>query len=46
MWHHVDRSLHLTVQTWMSASVFSFVAAALVTAPLVWARRQRMTARG
>ena len=31
MWHHVDRSLHLSVQTWMSASVFSFVAAAIVT---------------
>jgi putative hydroxymethylpyrimidine transporter CytX len=42
MWHHVDRSLHLTVQTWMSASVFSFVAAAIVTAPLVLLRRRRM----
>jgi putative hydroxymethylpyrimidine transporter CytX len=42
MWHHVDRSLHLTVQTWMSASVFSFVVAAIVTAPLVWVRRRRM----
>ncbi|HVS68278.1 MAG TPA: cytosine permease [Mycobacteriales bacterium] len=42
MWHHVDRSLHLTVQTWMSASVFSFLVAALATAPLVWIRRRRM----
>lgn len=42
MWHHVDSSLHLTVQTWMSASVFSFVVAAMVTAPLVWFRRRRM----
>jgi putative hydroxymethylpyrimidine transporter CytX len=46
MWHHIDRSLHLTVQTWMSASVFSFAAAAIATAPLVWARRQRIAARG
>jgi purine-cytosine permease-like protein len=45
MWHHVDRSLHLTVQTWMSASVFSFVVAAITTAPLVWSRRRRMMAR-
>jgi putative hydroxymethylpyrimidine transporter CytX len=43
MWHHIDdRWLHLTVQTWMSASVFSFVAAALLTAPLVWSRRRKM----
>jgi putative hydroxymethylpyrimidine transporter CytX len=42
MWHHVDSSLHLTVQTWMSASVFSFVVAAIATAPLVWTRRRRM----
>jgi hypothetical protein len=42
MWHHVDRWLHLTVQTWMSASVFSFLIAALATAPLVWHRRRKM----
>ncbi|HVT63964.1 MAG TPA: cytosine permease [Mycobacteriales bacterium] len=42
MWHHVDTSLHLTVQTWMSASVFSFLAAAVATAPLVWWRRRTM----
>jgi nucleobase:cation symporter-1, NCS1 family len=42
MWHHVDHWLHLTVQTWMSASVFSFLVAAVVTAPLVWHRRRKM----
>ncbi|HVT20491.1 MAG TPA: cytosine permease [Mycobacteriales bacterium] len=44
MWHHVDRWLHLTVQTWMSASVFSFVVAAVLTVPLVWRRRREMMA--
>ncbi len=42
MWHHVDGWLHLTVQTWMSASVFSFLVAAIATAPLVWRRRRKM----
>jgi hypothetical protein len=42
MWHHVDGWLHLTVQSWMSASVFSFVVAAAATAPVVWVRRRRM----
>lgn len=42
MWHHVDRGLGVTVQTWMSASVFSFVVAAALTAPIVWWRRREM----
>jgi purine-cytosine permease-like protein len=42
MWVHVDSSLHLTVQSWMSASVFSFLVAALLTVPLVVVRRRRM----
>jgi putative hydroxymethylpyrimidine transporter CytX len=41
MWVHVDSWLHLTVQSWMSASVFSFVVAALLTVPLVLVRRRR-----
>ena len=40
-WEKVDGWLHLTVQSWMSASVFSFVVAAAATAPLVWIRRRR-----
>jgi putative hydroxymethylpyrimidine transporter CytX len=44
MWHHIDGWLHLTVQTWMSASVFSFLVAALLTAPLAWRRRRTMMA--
>ncbi|HWC35607.1 MAG TPA: cytosine permease [Mycobacteriales bacterium] len=46
MWHHVDGWLHLTVQTWMSASVFSFVVAALLTAPIAWWRRRTLAATG
>jgi purine-cytosine permease-like protein len=42
MWQHVDRWLHLTVQSWMSASVLSFAVAALATAPTVYLRRRRM----
>jgi putative hydroxymethylpyrimidine transporter CytX len=42
MWQHVDRWLHLSVQSWMSASVFSFLVAAIVTAPIVLYRRRRM----
>jgi len=42
MWHHVDRSLHFTVSSWMSASVFSFVVAAVLTAPIVAVRRRRV----
>ena len=33
-WQHVDRWLHFTVHTWMSASVLSFVVAALLTLPI------------
>jgi purine-cytosine permease-like protein len=42
MWHHIDSSLHLTVQSWMSASVFSFLVAAIVTAPIVARQRRQM----
>jgi putative hydroxymethylpyrimidine transporter CytX len=42
MWQHADSGIGLNVQTWMSASVFSFVAAALLTAPVVIRRRRRM----
>jgi purine-cytosine permease-like protein len=42
VWSHVDGWLDLTVQSWMSASVFSFVVSAVATAPLVWSRRRRM----
>jgi putative hydroxymethylpyrimidine transporter CytX len=44
MWHHVDSGIHLSVQPWMSASVFSFLVAALATAPLVVRRRRTMMA--
>jgi putative hydroxymethylpyrimidine transporter CytX len=40
MWQHIDRTLHLTVQSWMSASVFSFAVAVVATLPLVWWRRR------
>jgi purine-cytosine permease-like protein len=43
-WGHVNGWLHFTVKTWMSASVFSFLVAALTTAPLVWRRRRSMMA--
>jgi NCS1 family nucleobase:cation symporter-1 len=33
-WSRVDGWLHLSVQSWMSATVFSFLAAALATLPL------------
>ncbi len=42
MWTDVDGWLHLSVQSWMSASLLSFAAAALATAPIVVARRRRM----
>jgi purine-cytosine permease-like protein len=42
MWHHVDGWLHFSVRTWMSASVFSFLVAAITTVPVVWIRRRRM----
>ena len=40
-WQHVDSWLHFTVHTWMSASVLSFVVAALLTLPI--SLRQRRT---
>ena len=43
-WTDVDGWLHLTVQSWMSASLLSFAVAALATAPIVVARRRRMAA--
>ncbi|HVW80113.1 MAG TPA: cytosine permease [Mycobacteriales bacterium] len=44
-WSHVDGWLHLTVQSWMSASLFSFVISAVATVPLVWSRRRRVVSR-
>ena len=37
-WAHVDGWLHLTVATWMSASLLSFAVAALATVPSVVGR--------
>lgn len=45
-WDHVDSALHVTVQSWMSASVMSFLVAGLVTVPFVVARRRAVTGRG
>ena len=45
-WGHVDSALHVTVQSWMSASVMSFLVAGLVTVPFVMARRRAVTGRG
>lgn len=40
-WHRVDGWLHLSVRTWMSASLLSFAVAAVATVPfLVTARRR------
>jgi nucleobase:cation symporter-1, NCS1 family len=39
-WGHVDSTLHFTVQSWMSASVLSFVVSGLITVPFVIARRR------
>jgi nucleobase:cation symporter-1, NCS1 family len=41
LWTRVDGWLHLTVATWMSASLLSFGVAALATVPLVMARHRR-----
>jgi NCS1 family nucleobase:cation symporter-1 len=46
MWTHIDRWLHLNVQTWMSASLLSFAVAALVTVPMVVARRRTSREEG
>jgi len=39
-WTHVDGWLHLTVESWMSASLLSFAVAALATVPSVIVRRR------
>lgn len=39
-WTHADRWLHLTVSSWMSASLLSFAVAALATVPSVVVRRR------
>jgi putative hydroxymethylpyrimidine transporter CytX len=43
-WNHVDHWLHLTVATWMSASLLSFAVAAVATVPSVLAQRRTSTA--
>jgi NCS1 family nucleobase:cation symporter-1 len=40
-WIHVDSWLHLTVASWMSASLLSFAVAALATVPVVLVRRRQ-----
>jgi putative hydroxymethylpyrimidine transporter CytX len=40
-WAHVDRWLHFTPSTWMSASLISFAVAALATVPVGLLRRSR-----
>lgn len=44
-WSHVDGWLHLTVASWMSASLLSFTVAAVATAPLVLVRRRQAARR-
>jgi NCS1 family nucleobase:cation symporter-1 len=41
MWNHIATDIHFSRQTWMSASLLSFVAAALVTAVVELPRRLR-----
>jgi NCS1 family nucleobase:cation symporter-1 len=41
MWGHVASAIHFSYQTWMSASLLSFVAAALVTVAVELPRRLR-----
>jgi purine-cytosine permease-like protein len=45
-WTHADRLVHLTVSTWMSASLMSFAVAAIATVPFVAARRRRVSTDG
>jgi putative hydroxymethylpyrimidine transporter CytX len=40
-WGHVDSALHFSVQSWMSASVLSFLVAGLLTVPFVIVRRRQ-----
>jgi purine-cytosine permease-like protein len=43
MWQHVQDWLHFTPTSWMSASIISFVVAALATVPVGLIRRRRDT---
>ena len=43
-WGHIDNALHFTPTSWMSASIISFVVAALATVPVGLLRRRRDTA--
>ena len=43
MWEHVRDWLHFTPSSWMSASILSFVVAALATVPVGLLRRRRDT---
>jgi putative hydroxymethylpyrimidine transporter CytX len=43
IWRHVDDSLHFTPTSWMSASIISFVVAALATVPVGLLRRRKDT---
>jgi putative hydroxymethylpyrimidine transporter CytX len=45
-WDRADGWLHLTVASWMSASLLSFAVAAVVTVPFAVARRPRSVSRG
>lgn len=38
-WHHVDTAVGFTPQSWMSASILSFLASAIATAALGWVLR-------
>jgi putative hydroxymethylpyrimidine transporter CytX len=40
-WRHVDKWMHFTPATWMSASILSFVVAAVVTLPIGLIDRKR-----
>jgi nucleobase:cation symporter-1, NCS1 family len=44
-WTHVDHWLHLSVASWMSASLLSFAVAALATLPSVLVRRRAAPTR-
>jgi putative hydroxymethylpyrimidine transporter CytX len=43
MWRHVQHWLHFTPTSWMSASILSFVVAALATVPVGLLRRRKDT---
>jgi hypothetical protein len=43
MWGHVQDGLHFTPTSWMSASIISFVVAALATVPVGLLRRRKDT---